>query len=67
MLAEHLHVDVDEVRSWTFEKQARWFVALGIIADRREKEMDTQRKTAMMNNDGSKGFVRNGDKVTVVG
>jgi hypothetical protein len=42
-------------------------VALGIIAERREKEMDTQRKVTMAKNDGSKGFVRNGDTVTMVG
>lgn len=39
ILAKELHIDIDEVKSWSLEKQLKWLIVLRLINEGIEKKV----------------------------
>lgn len=40
IIAKELHLDIDEVKSWSAEKLIKWSIALKLLAEELKKQSD---------------------------
>ena len=55
-----MHIDIDIIRSWDYEKVYKWLIALQKIAEKNKEEIDKMQNETEMSN-----AVNSGEKVVI--